>query len=302
MNPTKMQNKIFINNRAQCCEIEIEGIIGVPEEWQFDHPDQRVATYEGFREALQRIAAIEKGEVVVHIRSTGGDVNDALLIYEALRGTGAHITTRCYGYTASAATIIAQAASEGCREIAPGCLYLIHHSICATEGNAEELRAQTELLEKTDERLAALYAERSGFEAEQFRSLMAENNGRGRWLSPEETLRLGLADRLIEATSEQPSLPEAERGPLAKSLATGWQRLMAAIRSSEEVPLPGEERNILHFEPGESYKRQSPTSLLRGQQASQTTPLGEREDPSLRDRLQSANQEAYAADIKSFRK
>ena len=34
-----------------------------------------------------------------------------------------------YGYTASAATVIAQAASEGCREISAHALYLIHNSI-----------------------------------------------------------------------------------------------------------------------------------------------------------------------------
>lgn len=298
-----MQNKIFIKNQEELCEIEIEGVIGVPEEWQFDHPDRRIATYEGFREALQRISTIRGGEVLVHIRSTGGDVNDALLIYEALRSTGAHITTRCYGYTASAATIIAQAASEGCREIASGALYLIHNSICATEGNAEELRAQTELLEKTDERLAALYAERSGFPAQEFAGLMAENNGRGRWLSPEEAIRFGLADRRIDSKGEasltNPEEPEKET--LTKSLARGWQRLVAAIRTSEEE-LPAEDRNILHLEPAQPGRRDSQTLLLRGQQGSHPTSPAVGEDPSLRDRLQSANQEAYAADAKIFRK
>ncbi len=63
---------------------------------------------------MSRIAAIEAEEVVVTIRSTGGDVNDALMIHDALTQLKGRITTRCYGYTASAATIIAQAASEGC--------------------------------------------------------------------------------------------------------------------------------------------------------------------------------------------
>ena len=114
-----MQSNIQIKNEAERCVIDIEGTIGIPEEWQFEHPDQRVATYEKFRETVRAIAGLESGEVVVNIRSTGGDVNDALLIYEALRETGARIVTRCYGYTASAATLIAQAASEGCRSWLP---------------------------------------------------------------------------------------------------------------------------------------------------------------------------------------
>ena len=45
-----------------------------------DRPDDRVATYEKFRDAVARIAALDAPQVVVNIRSTGGDVNDALLI------------------------------------------------------------------------------------------------------------------------------------------------------------------------------------------------------------------------------
>jgi hypothetical protein len=134
-----MESEIQINNTAGVCQIDIEGTIGVPEEWQFEEPDARVATYERFRDTLRRIAEIEAPEVVVNIRSTGGDVNDALLIHDALRQLPARVTTRCYGYTASAATIIAQAASEGCRLLSANALYLIHTAICSTEGNAAEI-------------------------------------------------------------------------------------------------------------------------------------------------------------------
>ena len=112
-----MKSEIQIKNSAGVCRIEIEGTIGVPEEWQFDQPEARVATYEKFRDTVRRIAGIDAPQIVVDIRSTGGDVNDALLIHDALCSLDAHITTRCYGYTASAATIIAQAASPGCRTI-----------------------------------------------------------------------------------------------------------------------------------------------------------------------------------------
>ena len=157
-----MKSEIQIDNNAGVCQIDIEGTIGVPEEWQFDRPEARVATYEKFRDAVRRIAEIDASEVVVNIRSTGGDVNDALLIHDALTALGAHITTRCYGYTASAATIIAQAASPGCREISANALYLIHTAVCATEGNAAELNGKLDLLRQTDARIAAVYAARSG--------------------------------------------------------------------------------------------------------------------------------------------
>ena len=78
-----MQSDIQITNRNDTCFVDIEGVIGVPEEWQFDQPSSRVATYEKFRDSLDRLREIDAPEIVVNIRSTGGDVNDALLIYEA---------------------------------------------------------------------------------------------------------------------------------------------------------------------------------------------------------------------------
>ena len=157
-----------------------------------------MATYAKFTESLQAIAALKASEVIVNIRSTGGDVNDALLIYEALSSLEAKVTTRCYGYVASAATIIAQAASQGCREIASTTLYLIHCAESAAEGNSFSMSRAKELLDKTDGRIVSIYSARSGKPEEGFASLMGENGGKGRWLSAHEAVDTGLADKVIE--------------------------------------------------------------------------------------------------------
>lgn len=230
-----MQSDIQITNRNDTCFVDIEGVIGVPEEWQFDQPSSRVATYEKFRDSLDRLREIDAPEIVVNIRSTGGDVNDALLIYEALSSLDGHIVTRCYGYTASAATVIAQAASEGCREISAHALYLIHNSICTAEGNAEELATRIDLLRKTDARLAEVYAARSGRTPEEFTLLMAENNGSGRWLSPQEALAAGLVDRIIEPAA-------TEKTPAAQATPAGqWRKLLGKlglVRPADALPRP----------------------------------------------------------------
>ena len=288
-----MRSEIQINNAAASCRIAIEGTIGVPEAWQFENPDERVATYEKFREAVRRIAAIEAQEVVVEIRSTGGDVNDALLIHDALRQTGARITTRCYGYTASAATLIAQAASEGCREISANALYLIHTAVCATEGNAAQIAGKLDLLRQTDARIAAVYAGRSGRPAAEFEALMAENNGCGRWLSPEEAIAAGLADRLIE-TDAKPA------AALASNIARGWERLLAAIGVARQEALPAA-RNVLHFDIEESTFRQRATAAEALARIG-PTPTLPREDPSHAETVRSANERAYAEDARQLRK
>ncbi len=191
-----MEVSLFIQNNAgsKVAVINVEGTIGV----DFDGREESAASYPKFSDKLDKAIAEGISEVVVNIRSAGGSVEDALLIYDALRECGVKVVTRCYGYTASAATIIAQAASEGCREISANALYLIHQSLISTEGNANMLAEAGEMLRQTDERLAAIYASRSGREAEQFKELMSANNGQGRWLSATEAIGAGLADKEIE--------------------------------------------------------------------------------------------------------
>lgn len=225
-----MQTKITIRNEAQRCYIDIEGTIGVSEECQWESADNRVATFERLRQEVKRIAEINADEVIVNIRSTGGDVNDALLIYDALRGIDAHITTRCYGYTASAATIIAQAADEGARELSANSLYLIHSATCSIDGNSHSLASRAELLRKTDERLAELYALHSGGDAEFYATLMAENQGEGRWLTAEEAIEAGLADAIID--------DEAEGDIAAESVESAEHTSEQTPEEEAEEPMP----------------------------------------------------------------
>ncbi len=304
-----MSGEIIIRNQSKrTAEIRIEGIIGVPEAAQFDDPQERVATYETFQHALKTIQEIRAKTVVVNIRSTGGNVNDALLIHDALRGLGSEVVTRCYGYVASAATIIAQAASAGRREISPNALYLIHQTSTGAEGTAGDLNQTADLLDKTDERIARIYADASGKAVRNFTSLMRENNGKGRWLSPEEAIRQGLADKIIAPGKIKNVLRgllgiESERLPPPCVVPDDGEG--SAPDASEAL-----EQEIQAYEnPGENGPAQEVADLqnrivelealnakLRAK-ATQTLP---KEDPSTREIRREGNAAAYENDMKNF--
>ena len=286
-----MKTEIKITNDASVCTIDIEGVIGVPENEQFSDSSHSVATYERLREELDKIGNIQAKEVVVNIRSTGGDVNDALLIYESLVALNAKITTRCYGYTASAATIIAQAASEGCREIASSALYLVHMSSSSIEGNATDLVERIDLLKKTDDRIASLYAMRSGREKECFVVLMEQNGGRGRWLTPEEVVEAGLADTIIgvEEGSKQTGIIDKVKGWFSTS--NGKER---------EIDAPIADINILHL-PENNLPTTSSIAFEEGQNGVKGTKTSMCEDPSLEGAPTSANALAYAEDLQHLK-
>lgn len=204
-------NIIIENHQGRAVEIHIEGIIGMPERDSSPHTHSNAATYARFRQQLEKLQAVRTSELIVHIRSTGGNVNDALLIHDTLRNLDCEITTRCYGYTASAATLIAQAASPGKREMSANGLYLIHRAACNSEGDADTLGEASRMLHKTDERIARIYAERSGMPQQHFTELMNRNHGNGQWLTPEEAKTSGLIDTIFTADSvtnrtEVPSL------------------------------------------------------------------------------------------------
>ncbi|MDR2912447.1 MAG: Clp protease ClpP [Alistipes sp.] len=279
-----MKTEIKIKNqRSGPTTIDIEGTIGVSEEWQFEHPATKVATYEKLRRALDEIARIRNSEVTVNIRSTGGDVGDALLIHDALRALDATITTRCHGYVASAATVIAQAASPGRREISSSSLYLIHNSVSSCEGNSRDFRQNEELLAKTDERIAQLYAARSGRTADEFMALMAENNGGGRWLSPDEALAAGLVDRVVEAEPE----PAGSRWRRSKPLSVN-SAAAESLRLQRDLELQKMQQRIDMLERENGQMRARPTSL---------TP---KEDPASTEGRPSANENAYRLDAESI--
>ena len=286
-----MKTKIEIRNDASVCTIDIEGVIGVSEESQFASSSQSVATYERFKEEVAKIRDIEAEEVIVNIRSTGGDVNDALLIYESLVSLNAKIVTRCYGYTASAATIIAQAASEGCREISASALYLIHLSSSVVEGNIADLNERIVLLEKTDERLALLYAQRSGRDKEEFMALMSENGGRGRWLSPEEAVAAGLADVVVGAEEQT-----QKRGLIER--VKGWFSPLKEERRQQPLPL---DLNVLHTTAGGVQVPASAIALREGQKRASSTKTESMEDPYLEGVAVAPNALAYAEDALKFK-
>lgn len=336
-----MTPKIKIDNAAEVCRIDIEGTIGCTEEAQAGPDRERTATYRRFREALEAIAGIEAPEVVVEIRSTGGDVNDALLIHDALRALQGRVTTRCYGYTASAATLIAQAASERRRELSANALYLIHNSVCAAEGTASELEACGELLRRTDERIAALYAARSGRPVDEIAALMGENGGAGRWLSPEEAVAAGLADRIIgaeeapakeAATTEEAAAeehpeeeapngapngaPKADAATWAGRIAWGWRQIVRAVAGSRAESAGGESAEAeaevprTHEKPlpqdrnvwhPAAARRRSLVAMEEAQRCTGPTRTLPREDPPFGDRPASANEQAYDADAQRIR-
>ncbi|MBQ9418729.1 MAG: Clp protease ClpP [Bacteroidales bacterium] len=177
--------------------------------------------------------------ILVRISSFGGDVNQALGIYELLRSFGDRVSTECIGLCASAATIIAMAGH--CRRMSRFGMMLIHKCSSDAFGNENDLEEALETQRKINAALVKLYAERTGQAEATISDLMAANAGQGRWLDCDEALALGL---ITETIADLPALKDFARGvvkSLTKPTSTMYKPItnlapLAELLEREQLP------------------------------------------------------------------
>jgi len=142
-------------------------------------------------EFLAELAGVD-GDLDVHVNSPGGDVFDAIAIYNSLKARRGTVAITIDGLAASAASFIAQAASPGMLEMAPFSTMMIHDGFAAGIGNAADMRDLADQLDSASDNIAAIYAERSGKSADYWRAKMKATT----WYKDSEAVADGLADRV----------------------------------------------------------------------------------------------------------
>lgn len=144
------------------------------------------------RDFLHELAAVQ-GPVNLHLNSEGGEVFDGLAIYDALKRRG-NVTVYVDSLAASISSVIAQAGVK--RVMAKNATMMIHDASTMAMGNAGDMRTMADLLDKTSDNLASVYAERSGSgDTASWRDAMRATT----WYSADEAVSAGLADEVAGA-------------------------------------------------------------------------------------------------------
>lgn len=173
--------------------------------------DNEIQKYWGINAAYVKNAlkGIKDEEPIdVYICSLGGDVNEALKIRQIFLERKGKVTAYVYGFTASAATIIATGADEIVQSAAA--LQLVHQASLwvDTFGQlnkdqiAEEikkLQATAEDLATVDGVIASIYVTRYGLTEQAAKELMTA----ARWLDAKTCKEKGLCDRIAEDKEEK---------------------------------------------------------------------------------------------------
>lgn len=161
----------------------------------------------------RELAAIKAGTIHVRINSPGGDVFDARSMMTAARAHSAKIIAHIDGLAASAATAFAMAADEV--EISKGARFMIHRAWTVAIGNQNDMRETAELLDGVDDDLANDYAIRTGQTKEQILTWMDAET----WMSADETVERGFADRVVEVVAKEKASASASASANAWNLS-----------------------------------------------------------------------------------
>lgn len=164
----------------------------------------------------------------VHINSPGGDVFDAIAIYNALASWPKKVTTHVDALAASAASFIALAGDHVVME--PNALIMIHDAHTIGAGNAADLREQADLLDTCSDIIAGIYAAKAGGTAKDWRKLMAKDC----WYTAAEAHSAGLVDEVVE----RESFADAVAGLTGKPFAARLHRDQAYAELFSKLTRP----------------------------------------------------------------
>ena len=172
-----------VKTDGQKSRIDLFGYVGGSKDWN-----------DGFneKEFLDEFRAIpEDNELEISINSFGGSVYTALSIYALLKAHKGAITFRVDGTAMSAATIITSVPNA--KVVMPkGSMMMIHKVSSGVWGDADDMRKVADDMEKLEENIISIYAEKTGRDVEEIREKVNAET----YFTAQEAVEFGLADEI----------------------------------------------------------------------------------------------------------
>lgn len=150
-----------------------------------------------FADALDALDSSVKS-INLHVNSPGGEVWEGIAILNQLRQHPATVTATVDGLAASAASFIAVGVDR--TVMAANSQMMIHDALGICLGQAADMHAFGDLLDKVSNNIAAVYQSKAGGTLDSWRAAMLGET----WYDADEAVAIGLADRL-DGPSDAPT-------------------------------------------------------------------------------------------------
>jgi ATP-dependent Clp protease, protease subunit len=167
-------------------------------------------------------------DVLLYINSPGGDVFEGREMQAVIAAYPGKVTAVVQGLAASAATMVAMAASD--TQIVKGSRYMIHNGWTLAMGDRHDMEAVRNLLAGFDAELANEYAAQTGATAAQAAAWMDAET----WFTAEEAVTNGFASKVLANT---------QNAATQQAMQAAWN--LAAYRNAP--PLQDDERAAIEL-------------------------------------------------------
>jgi ATP-dependent Clp protease protease subunit len=134
-------------------------------------------------------------DILFYINSPGGSVTAGMAIYDTMQFIRSDVSTIVLGQACSMGSLLAQAGAVGKRLILPNARHMIHQPSGGARGQATDMLIQVTEILKMKRELTQIYQNHNtaGKTFEQ----LTEDMERDNFISADEALDYGLADRII---------------------------------------------------------------------------------------------------------
>jgi ATP-dependent Clp protease protease subunit len=141
-----------------------------------------------------------KSDIHFYINSPGGVITAGLAIYDTMQFLRCDVATYCIGQAASMGAVLLAGGTAGKRFLLNNSRVLLHqpHVMGILEGPATDLDIEAREILRLRERLHLILAHHTGQDA----AKIERDTDRNLWLSAEESVSYGLADRILQKAPE----------------------------------------------------------------------------------------------------
>jgi ATP-dependent Clp protease protease subunit len=142
-----------------------------------------------------------KKDISMYINSPGGVVTSGLSIYDTMQYIRPKISTLCVGQAASMGSLLLAAGEPGMRFSLPNSRIMVHQPSGGFQGQASDIELQAREIIELKKRLNLIYVKHCGQKLEKVESSLDRDN----FMTPDEALKWGLIDEIIEARTDEVS-------------------------------------------------------------------------------------------------
>jgi len=135
-----------------------------------------------------------KKDIKLYINSPGGSVSAGLAVYDTMQYVKPDIMTICVGTAASMGAVLLAAGTKGKRVVLPNSEILLHQVMGGAEGQAIDVKIRAEHILKIKDRLDLILSKLTG----QPLKKIEKDTDRDYYLTPEEAIAYGVADKIIQ--------------------------------------------------------------------------------------------------------